>query len=186
MTVNGLIYFAYASATQHATATFNGGVTGSYKCIAISPSCTSTPIDCTGLVITNPTPCNDSCPPGYSLTNPGGLAVTTTTECGTTCYKGTQVQTCPVCPKYSPCSSGECGSIAYTDECGQTCYKPCDDACPDGYTKDNTGGVTTTTACGTTCYGLPSTDRGQVLDFGEATTLDDGMTVKSGDATATP
>jgi len=129
--------------------------------------------------------CDDTCPDGYSLTNPGdGSSPTATTECGNPCYQTgvvmqqMQIQKC-TCANYGVCDPGagiECGSTSYVNECGKICYRPCNDACPDGYYKDNTGGATTTTACGTTCYEGYHTDIGKVLDL-EVTTVDDGGTV---------
>ena len=57
-------------------------------------------------------PCNNACPSGYSLANPGGCYDTSTTECGNTCYKSK-----PCC---TPLSS-ETGCTAYnleSDGCG--------------------------------------------------------------------
>ena len=72
-------------------------------------------------------PCNNACPSGYSLANPGGCYDTSTTECGNTCYRSK-----PCCNNYCAgsyyptCPSGWYVKT-YSDECGDICYQCCHD-----------------------------------------------------------
>ena len=87
--------------------------------------------------------CNNSCPSGYSLTNPGGCYDTTKTQCGNTCYKSKSC--CGSAYKYTCTGSNQTPS-------GDSCegkYKEC--TCPAGYMWKN--GSCQTIAWGT-CTGL--------------------------------
>ena len=67
--------------------------------------------------------CSDTCPSGYSKTNPGGCYNTSRTECGTMCYKSKSCcdsSSSDWCPVHSTCH-GDC--------CKDGTLQPCDTKC---------------------------------------------------------
>ena len=67
--------------------------------------------------------CSDTCPSGYSKTNPGGCYEVSRTECGTMCYKSKSCcdsSSSDWCPVHSTCH-GDC--------CKDGTLQPCDTKC---------------------------------------------------------
>ncbi len=67
--------------------------------------------------------CSDTCPSGYSKTNPGGCYEVSRTECGTTCYKSKS------CCNSSSSDWCSVHSTCHGDCCKDGTLQPCDTRC---------------------------------------------------------
>ncbi len=90
--------------------------------------------------------CSDTCPSGYSKTNPGGCYNTSRTECGTMCYKSKSCcdsSSSDWCPVHSTCH-GDC--------CKDGTLQPCDTKCGgSGCSSSGSSGSSSGSGSGNTC-----------------------------------